>query len=340
LELLAMFSPTSEDFESLDPIDSCAYFKHYRWMRLQTLIAVLGVALVPLAHATAQDSPQSEAAGVEALMTRVGPPSQVAVDEFKNAGMEEVRPHVLTAPERAKVEVALASLPALNRYVLGKRLHSLAFVDGIPGEGTGLTSPDAKTGLYDITLRTSILDEQLTAFLTTKERRVFADDGSGITVTVKGTGTDALTYVLLHESTHVVDKSCGITADLHSPFVAGIWTSQKEMAPGLASSVAATTYFRGGHPIGVGRAATVYDALAKTPFVSLYATATDQEDLAELVAWREILKQHHGGLVVAVNGARGKTLRRWKPLTFPEVKRRFADVDRLLASPESCSGLS
>jgi hypothetical protein len=324
----------------IDPIDPGACLKRYRWMSLQILIVALGIALMPLAHATAQDSPQSEAAGVEALMARVGPPSKLAVDEFKKAGMEGVRPHVLTASERAKVKTALASLPALNKYVLGKGLHSLAFVDGIPGEGTGLTSPFGKTGQYDITLRTSILDEQLSKFLTTKERRVFADDGSGITVTVKGTGTDALTYVLLHESTHVVDKSCGITTDPHSPFVASIWASQKEMVPRLASSVAATTYFRGGHPIGAGKAATVYDALAKTPFVSLYATATDQEDLAELVAWREILKQHHGDLVIAVNDARGKTLGRWEPLTFPEVKMRFADVDKLFASQEACSGLS
>ncbi len=322
-------------------INPYAYLKRYRWMRLQILIVALGIASMPLAHATQQDSPQSETSGVEALMARVGPPSPEAVDEFKKAGMEDVRPHMLTAPERAKVQAALASLPALNRHVLEKKLHYLAFVDGIPGEGTGLTSPAAKTGLYDITLRASILDEPLSTFLTTKEHRVFPDDGSGITVTIKGTGTDALTYVLLHESTHVVDNSCGITAEPHSPFTAGIWASQKEMVPALASSVAATTYFRGGHPIGLAKAATVYDALAQTPFVSLYATATSQEDFAELVAWYEILKQHHGDLVIEVNDAHGKALGRWEPLTFPEVQKRFADVEKLLASqgpPSSSAG--
>ncbi len=321
-------------------IDPCAYRKHYRRMRLQILIAALAIALMPLAHATQQDSPQSEAAGIKALLARVGPPSQEAIDEFKKAGMEDVRPHLLTAPERANVEAALASLPTLNRHVLEKKLHYLAFVDGIPGEGTGLTSQVANTGLYDITLRTSILDEPLSTFLTTKEHRVFTDDGSGITVTVKGTGTNTLTYVLLHESTHVVDKSCGITTEPRNPFTAGIWTGQKEMVPPLASSVVATTYFRGGRPLGVGKAATVYDALAQTPFVSLYATATDQEDFAELVAWHEIMKQHHGNLVIEVNDARGKTLRQWEPLTFPEVQKRFADVDKLLASQDPCSGLS
>ena len=319
---------------------SRAYRAPYRWICLQVLIAALGAALMPLAHATRHGSAQSETAGVEALMARVGPPSQEAVEEFKKAGMEDVRPHTLTASERAKVEAALASLPSLNRQVLEKKLHYLAFVDGIPGEGTGLTSPAGKTGLYDITLRASIVDEPLSTFLTIKERRVFTDDGSGDAITIKATGTNALTYVLLHESTHVVDKSCGITTAPHSPFTAGIWVSQKEMVPALASSLAATTYFRGGHPIAVGKAASVYDALAQTPFVSLYATATDQEDFAELVAWREIQKQHHGKLVIEVDDARGKTLGRWKPLTFPEVQKRFADVDELLASPEACGGLS
>jgi hypothetical protein len=308
-------------------------------MRLQTLIAALGIALMPLAHAAQRDSPQSEAARVEALMTRVGPPSQEAVDEFKSAGMEDVKPHMLTAPERAKVKAVLGSLPTLNRHVLEKKLHYLAFVDGIPGEGTGLTSPVAKTGLYDITLRASILDELLSTFLTAKERRVFTDDGSGITVTLKGTGTEALTYVLLHESTHVMDQVCGITAEPRSRFATGIWTSRKDMVPQLASSVASTTVFRGGRPLAVGQAATVYDALAQTSFVSLYATAAAPEDLAEFVAWHEILKQHHGDLVISVNDARGKTLRQWEPLTFPQVQKRFADVNKLLTLQGPCISL-
>lgn len=34
--------------------------------------------------------------------------------------------------------------------------------------------------------------------------------------------------------------------------------------------------------IGIGKAATIYDALAQIPFVSLYATASRNEDFAEL----------------------------------------------------------
>ena len=293
----------------------------------------------PSTATTENDLRQPEADLAETLMARVGEPSRLAVDEFKKAGMQGVTPHSLTAEERTKIEAALGSLPALNKRVLEKKLHSLAFVDGIPGEGTGLTSPDEKTGLYDITLRASIVDEPLSTFLTTKERRVFTDDGSGTTVIVTGTGTNALTYVLLHESSHVLDKGCGITADPHSRFTNGIWSSKKEMLPSLAA-VAPTTYFRGGSKMPARKAEATYDALSQTPFVSLYATASELEDFAELVAWHEILKQHQGNLSIEVTDAHGRSLKQWEPLAFPNVQRRFVDVEELLTSQAACRTFS
>ncbi|MBD5603866.1 MAG: hypothetical protein IAI48_02040 [Candidatus Eremiobacteraeota bacterium] len=303
------------------------------------MIAAMSLSLIHFAHAMQQKPVQREAVGTELLMDRVGPPSDEAVGVFKYAGMEHVTPHVLTTPERAKVEAVLNSLPSLTKHLLMKKLHRLAFVDGIPGEGTGLTSPVAKTGSYDITLRASIFDESFSTFLTTKERRVFTDDGSGTVVSVEGTGTDALTYVLLHESTHVMDRSCGLTAS-GTWLVGGIWSVESDLAPQLSSSVAATTIFRGGSRIEVGKAVGLYEALSKTPFVTLYATASSSEDLAELVAWHEIQSQHHGNLIVVVSDSLGNTLQRWEPLTFPGVQKRFSVVDQLLASRLPCSGLS
>jgi hypothetical protein len=73
-----------------------------------------------------------------------------------------------------------------------------------------------------------------------------------------------------------------MTAEPQSQFAAGIWAAHKEMVSELALSAAATTYFHGGRSIGIGKAATIYDALAQIPFVSLYATASRNEDFAEL----------------------------------------------------------
>lgn len=273
------------------------------------------------------------------LIDRVGEPAQRDMQAFKKAGMQEVKPHKLTAQERLIVEAALASLPSLNKRVLERHLHRLSFVDGIPGEGTGLTTPNTKTGLSDITLRASVINESLTAFLTNKERRVFKQDGSGGVVTVTGAGVNAITYVLLHESTHVVDVSCSVTTNPRSPFVRGIWVTQSTLAPSLAA-ITPKTYFRGADPLPIVKAESVYDALEKTPFASLYATATRQEDLAELVTWYEIYTQDGGNLVIELKDSKGMTIRAWLPLTFPKVRERFADVEELLGSQPACASHS
>jgi hypothetical protein len=300
-------------------------------MRFIVFVALFG--LIELAGTgSGQDLSPSAANQATSLMNRVTSPSQQAVDVFVTAGMKEVKAHFLTEIERSKVERALASLPELNRRVLQGHLHTLGFVDGIPGNGTGLTSPSDKPGPYDITLRASIIDESLTTFLTTKERRIFVPDQSRMSVTVRATGTDALTYVLLHESTHVVDSALQITASPARPFADGIWASHNDLVPGLRESLATKTVFRGQSPIPMSEAIAVYNALTRSPFVSLYATASASEDFAELVAWHEILRQHDGDLVIEIDDAHGRALRCYKPLWHPEVTQRFSAVDRLLAS--------
>ena len=269
------------------------------------------------------------------LIERVGEPAQDDIETFKKAGMQDVTPHVLTGEERMAVEAALASLPSFNKHVLEQHLNKLAFVDGIPGEGTGLTSPSIRKGLSNITLRASVINESLTTFLTKKETRVYKPDGSGLTISVTATGTNALSYVLLHESTHVVDVTCGVTTNPRSKFVQRIWTGHSTLAPSIAA-ITPKTYFRGADQLPIAKASDVYDALALTPFVSLYATASRQEDLAELVAWYEIYTQDGGNLIIAMKDAGRKTVQEWHPLSFPRVWERFADVEKLLGWQLTC----
>lgn len=306
--------------------------RHHR----NKISVILGLALLSSLRLNAGQTAATQSVQDFPLTERLGQPSKGEIDAFKNAGMEDVQPHTLTSSERAKVEAAIESLPTLNRDTLNKHLHRLAFVDGIPGEGTGLTSHDPQQEQYDMTLRASIIDESLSSFLTIKEQRVFLDKGSQIKVVVTGTGADALTYVLLHESSHVLDGACGIVRDFPNAFDKGIWTASNVMTRELQHALATKTHFRGSPPLALERAPEVYNSLSKTPFVSLYATSSESEDFAELVAWRELEKRYGGGLTIDVKNSRTNTDEEWHPLAFPEVQKRFAKVDELESSGHSC----
>ena len=43
----------------------------------------------------------------------------------------------------------------------------------------------------------------------------------------------------------------------------------------------------------ITHAADLYDALARTPFISVYASCDSHDDLAELVAWTELTGRLH-----------------------------------------------
>jgi hypothetical protein len=91
-------------------------------------------------------------------------------------------------------------------------LEFLAFVDGIPGEGTGLTHPNSQLGHFNITIRAGLIDEPHYDFLATKEIRIFTKNSEVGAVAILDGRTDTLYYVLLHESTRVVDAACKVIA--------------------------------------------------------------------------------------------------------------------------------
>lgn len=319
---------------SLAAIDLKPARRHLWRLRGFMVTLVVGVALLrsPVLFSAEHIQNNTRDKDVELLMERVGLPSSIAVKTFEQAGMLEVRPHALTQDERLKVKGALAALPTLHKRALLDKLDHIAFVDGIPGDGTGLTSPGEHTGHYDITLRASLISETLSTFLTTKERRVFSKDESETAVTVDGQGADALHYVLLHESTHVLDRACHITSDKNSPFIANVWNGSHALSSSLASTVLNDTYFRTNKPLPIDNAPIAYDALSKSPFVSLYSTASSAEDFAELVAW-DVIRHDHGDLAVTLEGNKSHATLQWHPLSFALVDKRFKYVDDLLAHP-------
>ncbi len=272
-------------------------------------------------------------------MSRIGPPSQLTLSTYINSGMNAPTDHHLTAAEVSRIRTALTRLPAFYQRMLALHLHRLSFVDGVPGVGSGLTAGLGTTrSTSDVTIRASIFDESLTQFFTHKEQRCFRPDGSGVRVEFEGGDMDAFTYVLLHEATHVVDFALGFAAvgngsDHHAPIFAGIWEGGRRLAPPYAGSIVARNVFReaeGGHPIRIGEAVDVYRSLAETPFVDLFATASEQEDLSSAAAFYVLWKQDHLSPKVVVSGSAGNILYVYEPMKNRKVQARLPLVEDFL----------
>jgi len=304
-------------------------------MRAHVVVRTIGAAL---AIATVTLPAAHGAPPTAALTSRIATPGPDIIGHFEAAGMRSVRPYVLKPAELAQVEQAVARLPALHRRVLETHLRHLGFVEGVPGQGTALTSKVGDTMQFDITVRASALHESLAEFLTTKERRLYEADGSAQSVTFETDGADALSYLLLHEVTHVLDMSRQLTDRPGNAFGSGIWTPARDdgfaLAPQLAASPIAASRFRGAGLIPAGRARITYDALATSPFVSLYATAAPAEDLAELMAWHVVSRDHGHKIWLTVRAADGALLGRYEPMQFPGVRARLPLLDQLLGEAE------
>lgn len=274
-----------------------------------------------------------KAEGDTLLLNRIGAPDPAVLEIFAGSGAAGIEVHDLSEDERAVVDRALARLPPLYRDVLRRHLRRLSFLDLREGAGSALTSRvglDETSTQFDITFRASLLDETLTRFMNVKEARLFAEDGSGFTVEFDAGQSDALTYVLLHEATHIVDQVMGLTDDEAGAFRAGVWEDLRTPSEPLASSPALSTPFRRMPPVPLGDSPALYDALRQSPFVTFYATAAATEDLAELFAWQQLASRFDQTLTLTIRNREGGTVYRYEPLASPEVQPRFGEVKALL----------
>lgn len=272
----------------------------------------------------------------DALRARVVPPHETSIAAFREAGASGVKVHHLTEHDWKRVERAIAALPPVYQRVLHQRLERLSFVDAPASAGTALTRPfDGPDGelRFDITLRADALDLSLTEFLSRKEQALFMDDGSGYTVHIEAGDAPALPYLLLHEAAHIVDRSFGITADMR-PF-STLWTDYRALAEPYASGALAQSAYRRGPPLPAARMPELYQALAESPFVSLYSTASAGEDLAELLAWAQLSRAGQARLRVQVRNARGQRVVTVAPLRSRVVKSRLGRAWRLLYEIEA-----
>ncbi|GAA4326656.1 hypothetical protein GCM10023149_29590 [Mucilaginibacter gynuensis] len=273
------------------------------------------------------------------LEKRIEKTPDSVIKMFRDAGMSPTA-HILTEEEINIVAAAVAALPPLHRRVLKQHLKSISFLDNMPN--TALTAPitnKESAKLYHITFRAGILHQSISDWVTGKERTCFAVGDSTISISIQAGLLSALTYVMLHEGTHVVDGSVGLLStdtiqgrpvanQFRDKFAKNIWGNFRLPVWQFADSLAAKSIFRpSGRRFALNEAERVYKGLAQMPFVSLYSTASWHEDLAELLTIYHLTKVLHQPFQVVVT-KNGRQDYRFEPMSSPAVKHRVEQLER------------
>lgn len=227
------------------------------------------------------------------LIQRVGETPESVLAIFRDAGMSP-KPIALNDLEQQKLSEAISILPPLHQSVLKQRLRSISLVADMPNTAlTSAVNPDNSNCLFDITIRAAVLKQSAAEWLVEKEGSCFSTATSSLFLKADVGNITALQYVLLHEATHIVDATLEITPSLRSkpggilhenatPFTATVWEDARTPSSRYQDEGLMAIRFRpGGKVLEASKMKSLYQTLAKTPFVSLYGSAARTEDLAE-----------------------------------------------------------
>lgn len=263
----------------------------------------------------------------------------------------EPRPHATTEAERLQLRAAVELLPSHQRRVLMQRVRGINFVDEMLVGGTVVpANPGEPDELFDIAINASVLRQTASDWLTQKEQTVFVTGDSPLGVRIDvGPHLDALTYVLLHEATHVVDEAEGISRPASPivpglvarflrpnspapvtphPFTDGVWSDMGTPAgPYLDPRRQRIVFYDRTGTIPLDDAPAAYASLAATPFVSLYSGRNCMEDLAEYASVSHLTEVLHRPYRIVLH-IEGIEILVYEPMKSDLVRRRIPTMNR------------
>lgn len=281
------------------------------------------------------------------LAARVVTIPGVLLDDVKKLDKrDDYRVYALAAGERKMVEQYLELLPPRHRKVLRERLIGIYFVS--PFLGSGLTDwvlDDAGKIYAILIVNPEVFRKDMSGWLTYREKTCFRDDGSVVGIEVDaGTRYTGLMYILLHESTHILDFIENHTPYVEPPlahlatrgpgdcdFTRGIWKELSIPAEGARFPMRGEVTFygmNGGPKIPLAKAAELYRGFVASPFVSLYGSQSWAEDFAEMAMAYHLVKKLGQPFTVRVTKD-GRELFRYSPMDSERVKARAAYLEKL-----------
>jgi hypothetical protein len=312
---------------------------------------LLGMAMSPADTYSQEASPPDTAQqplGVDSsssIESRISEVPPEIIRSYVERGQVAPINYDLTSEERRRFSAALEVLTPLQKAILREHLRSISFVEGLPANAQTIrVNPGGPETAFDFVFNARLLGESLSEFATRRERQLFEAGDSQLTVSVVAGSMDAVAFVLVHEATHIVDLVLGLTPSStpprveipeanQTPFARSVWESPaipvSAYRGGVLDSIPSRT---GGVLLDIEKAQALYEDLERTPFVSVYASLMVVEDIAELVAWRQMTEKYGQPYRIEVRDAAG-VIYSYEPMKSPLVQSRLYQLD-LFDSPE------
>lgn len=261
------------------------------------------------------------------LEDRIGAMPAKLLEQYRLMdGRPDYKAYAPSASEKALLLEYLRLMPPAVERIFREKCVGLYFVEGFMGNGMTSWVADGGGKLYfHMALNPAAFRQTLSETLTERESSCFMQADSWKVSVDAGSKYKGLAYAIFHEAAHAVDYMSGITPliDPEQPkayrapirpdggLFAGVWGTASSPLPGndYPDRLKLTFYYLGGGPkIPVGRAASVYKDLARSPFVSLYGSKHSAEDFAELTAYSLIVRKLGQPYRITVSGPSVKTV--------------------------------
>jgi len=282
------------------------------------------------------------------LESRIQETPDFILDYLNN--MDNVDYYKSYSPTQEEIEIIIAYwdlLPPLNKELMKEKLIGIYFISNFIGSGMADYVVDDERNIYTILfINPDTLKVGMNEWMDYRENTCFINESDRMRIEVEcGDDYLGLLYLLLHESTHIVDYITSITPytewtssqireekiNMDNIFIKGIWTDYRIQTKAYKKDFMGNVTFYGlseGSKLKISDAEEIYNDLLETPFVSLYASQSWAEDLAELETWyhyTEILGQPYEIVLYENNEIK----KRYKPMENELVQERLSILEQL-----------
>ncbi len=238
-------------------------------------------------------------------------------------------------------------LPPVNRRVMQSSLVRIYFIKNFIGAGMAdfILSKDRK--VYTIIYINPLLfTEGISEWITHRENSMFKNNSNAHVDVNCGKKYTALMYLLLHETSHVVDyvqsrtpftdpdfaAAQGLSGDM-TPFVEGLWDSYNVMNKKTEITESRDLYAYGLSPasIDASKISSLYEKISRTPVMSAYSVKSWAEDFADTITFYHLTQKLNQPFTITIT-ENGKSDVVYHPMKTPQPPARLKVINGMYSS--------